>query len=86
MWIGIQGLSRPIAKLKNAMERLAAADLQATVPEVTRRDEIGQMARAVEVFKNNGIEVERLRIEQAEVEHRAADQRKATKQIALRAA
>jgi methyl-accepting chemotaxis protein len=76
MWIGIQGLSRPIARLKIVMERLAAADFQVIVPEVSRRDEIGQMARAVEVFKNNGIEVERLKLEQAEVEHRATAQRK----------
>jgi len=76
MWIGIQGLSRPIAKLKVAMERLAAADLEVAVPEVLRRDEIGQMARAVEVFKTNGIEVMRLKTEQAELEHRAAGQRK----------
>lgn len=76
MWIGIEGLSRPIAGLKIVMERLAAADFQLTVPDVTRRDEIGQMARAVEVFKNNGIEVERLKLNQAETEQRATVQRK----------
>src|SRR5262249_10316251 len=58
MWVGVRGLSRPIGNLKAAMERLAAADLEVAVPETNRRDEIGQMARAVEVFKNNGIEVE----------------------------
>ena len=68
MWIGIKGLSRPIASLKGAMERLAAADLRVTVPETGRRDEIGQMARAVEIFKNNGIEVEKLKAQQAETE------------------
>jgi methyl-accepting chemotaxis protein len=76
MWVGISGLSRPIANLKAAMERLAAADLQVDVPEVGRRDEIGQMARAVEVFKTSGIEVEKLKARQAEAEGRAAHQRK----------
>ena len=76
MWVGIKGLSRPIASLKGAMERLAAADLQVIVPETGRRDEIGQMARAVEIFKNNGIEVERLEAQQVETEGRAARQRK----------
>jgi methyl-accepting chemotaxis protein len=75
MWVGIKGLSRPIANLKAAMERLAAADLHVTVPEINRRDEIGQMARAVEVFKNNGIEVEKLKAQQAETEGRATKQR-----------
>jgi methyl-accepting chemotaxis protein len=76
MWICIRGLSRPIANLKAAMERLAAADLQVNVPEVGRRDEIGQMARAVEVFKTSGIEVEKLKAQQAETEGHAAKQRK----------
>jgi methyl-accepting chemotaxis protein len=76
MWVCIRGLSRPIANLKAAMERLAAADLQVNVPEVSRRDEIGQMARAVEVFKTNGIEVEKLKAQQADTEGRATKQRK----------
>ncbi len=75
MWVGVKGLSRPIASLKTAMERLAAADLQVTVPETGRRDEIGQMAKAVQVFKDNGIEVEKLRAQQAELEERATRQR-----------
>jgi methyl-accepting chemotaxis protein len=76
IWIGIQGLSRPIARLKAAMERFAANDLSADVPETTRRDEIGQMAKAVEVFKTNAIEVERLKAERVESEDRAAQRRK----------
>jgi methyl-accepting chemotaxis protein len=76
MWVCIRGLSRPIANLKAAMERLAADDLQVAVPEVSRRDEIGQMARAVEVFKINGIEVEKLKAQQVETEGRATKQRK----------
>ena len=76
MWVGVKGLSRPIANLKTAMERLAAADLQVTVPETGRGDEIGQMARAVQVFKNNGIEVEKLRAHQAKTEERTTKQRK----------
>jgi methyl-accepting chemotaxis protein len=76
MWVCIRGLSRPIANLKAAMERLAAADLQVNVPEVSRRDEIGQMARAVEVFKTSGIEVEKLKAQQAVTEGRATEQRR----------
>lgn len=74
-WVGIQGLSRPITRLKAAMESLAAENLEAAVPETERRDEIGQMARAVQVFRDNGLEVARLKIEQAEAESRAAVQR-----------
>jgi methyl-accepting chemotaxis protein len=76
MWIGIKGLAQPIARLKAAMERLAADDLQAVVPEVDRRDEIGQMAKAVEILKTNGLEVERLKAERTESDHQAARHRK----------
>lgn len=84
MWVGIKGLSRPISNLKTAMKRLAAADLQVTVPEINRRDEIGQMARAVEVFKNNGIEVEKLKAQQTETEERATKQRQQAWRLHLR--
>jgi methyl-accepting chemotaxis protein len=77
LWIGIKGLSQPIARLKSAMEVLARNDLRADVPGIERRDELGEMARTVEVFKKNGLEVERLKGEQQVNEKRAAEQRKA---------
>jgi methyl-accepting chemotaxis protein len=77
LWIGIKGLSQPIARLKSAMEALAGNDLRVEVPGTGRRDELGDMARTVEVFKKNGLEVERLQGEQQVIEKRAAEQRKA---------
>ena len=46
------------------MEAFATNDLKADGPGVERRDEVGDMARTVEVFKKNGLEVERMRAEQ----------------------
>src|SRR5258707_12790547 len=77
MWIGIKGLSRPIAELKAVMEAFARNNLSADVPGVERRDELGEMARMVEVFKKNGLEVERLKADQQAGELRTAQQRKA---------
>jgi methyl-accepting chemotaxis protein len=77
MWIGIAGLSRPIGQLKIVMEAFARNDLKADVPGVKRRDELGEMARTVEVFKTNALEVERMRIQQQETERRSVEQRKA---------
>jgi methyl-accepting chemotaxis protein len=77
MWIGISGLSRPIAELKGVMEAFARNDLKADVPSTKRRDEIGEMARTVEVFKTNGLEVERMKADQLATEQRTAEQRKA---------
>jgi methyl-accepting chemotaxis protein len=77
LWIGIKGLSRPIGDLKIVMEAFARNELKADVPGVKRRDEVGEMARTVEVFKTNGLEVERMKADQLATEHRTAAQRKA---------
>jgi methyl-accepting chemotaxis protein len=76
LWIGIKGLARPIADLKSVMEAFARNELKAAVPGIERRDEVGDMARAVEVFKTNAVEVERLKAGLEATEKRAAEQRK----------
>lgn len=55
-----RGLSRPISNLTSTMKKLAADDLSVDVPGLKRSDEIGEMAKAVEVFKQSGIERARL--------------------------
>lgn len=59
----IWGVVRPLNGMTLAMNDLAAGRLETEVPSATRRDEIGGMARALLVFKENGIETERLRRE-----------------------
>jgi methyl-accepting chemotaxis protein len=66
----------PIRRMTEAMGRLASGNMKVEVPGVGRHDEIGEMAGAVQVFKDNMIEAERLRAAQAESEKRAAAQRK----------
>ena len=75
--IGQFGIVKPINLLKAVMEAFARNDLKAEVPGIERRDELGDMARTVEVFKKNGLEVERMRAEQQAAEKRTAEQRKA---------
>lgn len=58
--IGSRSLSRPILSLTDAMKRLAAGDYATEIPSMGRADEIGDMAAAVEVFKSNGVEVNRM--------------------------
>jgi len=78
LWIAISGIARPIRGLTVSMERLARRDWNAPVPSVGRRDEFGTMARAIEMFKANGIEADR--IAEAERQQQAA---KATRQQRL---
>ena len=76
LFIGLKSLSGPVARLKEAMGRLANNDLTTEVPEIARRDEIGEMAKTVEVFKTNGLEVARLKQAQEEAERKASEQRR----------
>ena len=64
-------LTKPMVRLTAAMTELAEGRHETEVPAVGRKDEIGDMARAVEVFKRNAIEVERLQKERAEAERTA---------------
>ncbi|MFQ3458576.1 HAMP domain-containing methyl-accepting chemotaxis protein [Bradyrhizobium sp. UFLA01-814] len=53
----------PIAALTGRMSRLAAGEVVETIPGAARKDEIGAMAAAVQVFKDNKIEADRLAAE-----------------------
>ena len=65
-----RSITKPINGMSDTMRALAAGDLQAAIPGVGRGDEIGEMAGAVEIFKNNAIEQKRL-----EEENKLASQR-----------
>lgn len=58
-----RGITKPVNAMVAAMGRLANKDWTTEVVGQERGDEIGQMAKAVEVFKQNGIENERLQNE-----------------------
>jgi len=61
----IRGISMPITAMTLAMRRLAERDISSPIPGVGRRDEIGHMAAAVEVFKDNMAREDQLAAEQA---------------------
>jgi methyl-accepting chemotaxis protein len=51
---------RPIGRITKAMKRIADNELDIEVPGIKRRDEIGAMAHAVEVFRENGCKIRAL--------------------------
>jgi methyl-accepting chemotaxis protein len=69
--------TRQMLRLAAAMQHIADGDLDASVPYAKNSDEIGTMARAVEVFKSNAIERRRFEAEQKEAERHSAAERKA---------
>jgi methyl-accepting chemotaxis protein len=70
----IGGVSKPISAMTEAMKRLAGHDLKTEIIGVGRKDEIGAMAGAVQVFKDNMIEADRLTAAQA-AERQAKEKR-----------
>ena len=91
----IRSLSRPVLRMAADMSRLANGDMTTEIGGIDRRDEIGCMAAAVQVFKERMIEADRLAAEQvrlhveqaAEKERRRQDEERihAAHEASLRA-
>jgi methyl-accepting chemotaxis protein len=67
-WLIVAGVSSPIRIMTSAMGRLAQHDLNTQIDGAERKDEIGQMASAVLVFKTSMIEADRLKAQQEEAQ------------------
>lgn len=78
-------IADPLATLTGAMGRLANREWQTEVPERSRGDEIGDMARAVQIFKENGLENEQLQQEVERNRQTAEEQRRAQENLLDRA-
>ena len=67
LWIGASKISRPVASLSKTMTTLAEGELDVTVAATGRKDEIGLMARAVQVFKDNAVALRASEAEQQRI-------------------
>jgi methyl-accepting chemotaxis protein len=72
-YIGTAHLSRPIKKVTNAIKEVAEGNFEAAVPFAGRKDEIGEMAAAVEVFKQNGLAVRRMNAQETAMRAKSDD-------------
>lgn len=71
-WFIILGITGPVRGITQAMGELAKGDLTVAVTGVQRGDEIGAMAQAVQIFKDNAIRAKKIEAEQmADQEERA---------------
>mgnify|MGYP001800121550 CR=1 FL=1 len=61
-----QPLSNAIKAISSAISRIASGDVDVKLPFTDRRDEVGDMARAAEVFQEHGAEIQRLQEERIE--------------------
>lgn len=67
----------PIRYLNRAMMRIAESDFDTVIPALGRPDELGQMAKTVEVFAENGRTVQQLQEDLAGREQRAREEKDA---------
>nr|WP_281048290.1 HAMP domain-containing methyl-accepting chemotaxis protein [Shinella granuli] len=83
IYVIVARVANPIQRITDAMRRLAGGDVESEVPFTGRRDEIGAMAGAVQVFRENAIE--RLRLEREAEMNRSLGERERLEREALKA-
>ena len=71
-----RSITAPLQRMTVAMNDLAGGNLAVEVPGIGRGDEVGEMAKAVEVFKSNAVARQSLEAEQRAAESRAVAGRK----------
>lgn len=75
--VGRQGITTPLNRITGAMMRVAAGDLSGSVPGLGRRDELGDLASALEQFKAQAEQNRQLQADQQQAESRAAAEKRA---------
>ena len=71
-----RGMSRPMTAITAVMNRLSGGDTEVTIPGADRKDELGTMAGAVDVFRRSMIESLLLREAQETAKHEAELEKK----------
>jgi len=77
-WLIARSITRPVMAMAGAMRRLADGDTGVTIPATGRRDEVGAMAGAVAVFRDNLIRSRDLERAAKAMEEQAAEERRAS--------
>ncbi|MBC7952834.1 MAG: MCP four helix bundle domain-containing protein [Rhodospirillaceae bacterium] len=76
-----RSITVPVRRMVGIMDRLARGDLDAEVFGRDRGDEVGHIAAAVQVFKQNALDKRRMEVEQAAAESRAGQERLAARMV-----
>jgi methyl-accepting chemotaxis protein len=76
-----RAMTRPIARLGDAMAAIAADSLDIAVPGLERADELGHMAEAVEVLRNSGLKMRDLRAAERDMNEERAQQDNVTQAL-----
>ncbi|KQV57437.1 MULTISPECIES: methyl-accepting chemotaxis protein [unclassified Caulobacter] len=86
LYIGSYKISRPVRALSRSMTSLVDGQLDVEVVGATRKDEVGLMARAVQVFKDNAVALRASEAEQARVSAASESERARNEAVSSAAA
>lgn len=76
MIVARSGITVPIRNIVAGLKDLASGNLQVAIFGADRRDEIGEIAQTMQVFKENALAIERMREEQVAAEARAVEEKR----------
>ncbi|CUW40698.1 Methyl-accepting chemotaxis protein [Magnetospirillum sp. XM-1] len=74
-WLLARNIAEPLVRISKVTRELAEGRLEIDIPSTERKDEVGAMARAVEVFKRNAIDKERMEREAQSARQRQEEDR-----------
>jgi methyl-accepting chemotaxis protein len=77
LWIAMAKITKPLVRLGDNMKLLAEGDLTTEIDGQDRGDEVGTMAKAVQVFKDNALALKEAEAKSAEQQRAADEQRRA---------
>jgi methyl-accepting chemotaxis protein len=86
LWISTAKIARPLNQLAQRMGTLANGDLAVEIDGQSRRDEVGAMAKAVQVFKDNAVALKDSEAQAAEQRRGAEEERARNEAIRAEAA
>jgi methyl-accepting chemotaxis protein len=72
-WFVGRGIAKPVTQMTSVMNQIAGGRVDIEVPALGRRDEIGQMADAVQTFKQNATEKQALEQQQEALKRQAEE-------------
>ncbi len=71
-----RSIAKPVSIMTGLMLRLSDGDMSITIPYQKNKDELGGMAKALQIFKDNSLKFEQAREEQKQLERKAEEDRR----------
>jgi methyl-accepting chemotaxis protein len=78
VFVARDGIAKPLGRVRDVLLALANGNKNIEIPDTARGDEVGEVARTAQTFRDNLVRMERMEAEQRGAEQRAAEEKAAT--------